>query len=235
MSAVEAPCISQAGPTVEELTALVARLSRPSPAGGDAERIDRIVLLDMVQAAVAAASNVEITAFADSQLEQQRAAGISSRRFGQGIAEQIALARKVSPATGARQITRARTLTEELPETQRLLAKGEISDWVASIVVRETTPLLPADKVSADTELAAKLPTLSPRQAEATTHHPPPGLPAGSTVRDAPFSHQPRRPPSVDQTGARHDGSPQWLPAGRTRRRSVGQPRPPRKVAAQPR
>ncbi|MEJ7705992.1 MAG: DUF222 domain-containing protein [Nocardioidaceae bacterium] len=71
--------------------------------------------------------------------------------------------------TGARQITRARTLTEELPETQRLLAKGEISDWVASIVVRKTTPLLPADKVSADAELAGKLPTLSPRQAEAAT------------------------------------------------------------------
>ncbi|MEJ7705991.1 MAG: hypothetical protein WKF82_01215 [Nocardioidaceae bacterium] len=88
---MEAPCIPGAGPTVEELTAVVAKLSRPSSAGGDAERIDRIVLLDMVQAAVAAASNVEITAFADSQLEQQRAAGISSRRFGQGIAEQIAL------------------------------------------------------------------------------------------------------------------------------------------------
>lgn len=168
-STVEAPCVSQAGPTVEELTALVAKLIRSSPAVGDAERIDRIVLLDMVQAAVAAASNVEITAFSDSQVEQQRAAGISSRRFGQGIAEQIALARKVSPVTGARHITRARTLTEELPETQQLLAEGQISDWVASIVVRKTTSLLPADKASADAELAEKLPTLSPRQAEAAT------------------------------------------------------------------
>ncbi|MBA2560093.1 MAG: DUF222 domain-containing protein [Propionibacteriales bacterium] len=150
---------------VDELTLIVARLGRLSAAGGDEERIDRIALLDKIQAAAALA--VEIASFEASQLAEQRGRGVTARRLGHGIAEQVALARKVSPATGARQICFSRTLTREMPRTHQLLSRGEISEWVATLAVRETRALSPARRRRADADLACDLPRLSPRQAEA--------------------------------------------------------------------
>lgn len=155
---------AQDAPVVDELTAVADSLGRLARSGGDAERIDRIAALDRIEAAAAAARAVEIADFADSQLADQAACGVPARRRGRGIAEQVAFARKVSPTTAAKHLSFARTLTRDLPQTHALLAAGQISEWVAKLVVREVTCLTPIDRRRVDADLAADLPTMNPHQ-----------------------------------------------------------------------
>ncbi|MDO5504211.1 MAG: HNH endonuclease, partial [Actinomycetia bacterium] len=100
---------------VEELRRLVARLSVPSPVGSDAERIDRIRALEELKNAAAAAQARESVAFDASQREGQRLAGVPEGRVGRGVADQVALARRVSPHQGSRLLGLAKSLVHDLP------------------------------------------------------------------------------------------------------------------------
>ncbi|HYJ67171.1 MAG TPA: DUF222 domain-containing protein [Nocardioidaceae bacterium] len=166
---------------VDGLTRLVEELASLPTANDDAERIARITALDAIKAAAAAAQAREISDFERSQLAEQRARGVPFRQQGRGIAEQIALARKVSPATGAGQLTFATALVRQLPATKALLAKGEISEWVAQIVARETAALAAADRAAVDAALAPELARMSPRQAGS-----PPVSNPSSAIRSRP-------------------------------------------------
>jgi hypothetical protein len=149
------------------LGGLVAAVGARPDAVGDGERIDRIVAIDALMAALAAARVEETGAFCGSQLASQRACGVAERRLGAGIAEQVALARKMSPASGRRYVAMARTLTDSMPQTLDRMRDGEVSEWVASLVVRETASLTPADRRAVDREIAPRLGRMSPREAEA--------------------------------------------------------------------
>jgi hypothetical protein len=154
---------------VDELTGLVDRLALlPSTAGDDATRVDVIAGLEKLKAAAAAAQLRVIADFAASQEAANKAMGIEARQATRGIPEQIGLARKVSPASAALHVSRARALIEQLPETFGLLRSGQISEHVATIVVTETSHLAALDRRLVDKQLAEVLPELSPRRAEAT-------------------------------------------------------------------
>lgn len=155
------------GPSAAHLDELTVLVQRRSPTIEDASAIDRLMALDRLAAAVAAATHTEIVRFADLALARQRAEEVPPRRLGEGIADQVALARRISPVTAARQVNRARLLTRELPCTFRLLATGQVSDWVATIVAGETRELNAADKATLDQDLASNLPGFGPREAEA--------------------------------------------------------------------
>ncbi len=157
---------------VSDLLQLAAQLTQRSRGSDDAERIDRIEALGRIKAAAAAAQAREIADFADSQLAAQIAAGVPVRRQGVGIAEQIGLACRVSPVTAARQLTFAKALTRQLPRTFQLLASGRISEWVATLVVRETAALSDDNRHRVDSELMAELPQLSPRHGTVDRIHP---------------------------------------------------------------
>ena len=74
------------GPSIRELAALIGRLAGTSTDLSDSERVDLISACESLKSA-AAALQVRVTAaFADSQREQQEAAGVRSERIGQGIA-----------------------------------------------------------------------------------------------------------------------------------------------------
>ncbi|MDQ3629609.1 MAG: hypothetical protein M3419_12520, partial [Actinomycetota bacterium] len=129
---------------VAEVAAVAAALASPAAAVDDHDRIERIRALDVLAAGAAAARAAVITEFVESQQAAQRAAGRDAGRYGRrevGISEQVALARGVSPATGARQVMAARTLVRELPRTHRLLAAGRISEWTATLVVNGSAGL----------------------------------------------------------------------------------------------
>ena len=132
----------------------------------DPVRIDRISLLEQVKAAAAAAQAAEIVQFARSQVAAQREAGVDYRKLGQGIADQIGLATKTGPWHGARKLTLARDLTHELPATFDLLARGEISEYVAQLVATETSHLDADTRRRVDQQLvAAGLDGMAPKQA----------------------------------------------------------------------
>ena len=167
-----------AGPgALAELTAIADRLAQLSaatadePVGAvpDAERIDRIALLERLRAAASAAQAAEMVAFASSQVELQRRQEVDYRRLGRGIADQIALACKISPAAGSRRLSLARAWRFDLPATFEALRRGEVSEWVATLVARETSHLDADTRRRVDADLVSRrLAAMSPRQAAAT-------------------------------------------------------------------
>ena len=158
---------SSSSAVVAELTAWVARLGALPDAVDDAERIDRIAVLERLRGAVAAAQARETSGFADSQAAARAAAGLPERLHGRGVAEQVGLARRMSPAAAARQVGFAAALRDEVPAVAELLRRGQISEWVASIVVKETNGLPRPVRRDLTTDLAPDLPRMSPREAEA--------------------------------------------------------------------
>ena len=147
-----------------ELQQWLARLALPSPADGDADRIDRLRVLEQVKNAICAAQAAETLTFNTSQRDAQVAAGYAPERVGQGIAEQVALARMVSPWKGNCLLGLARALNE-LPECSAALTRGEVSEWKISVVVREIIHLDPDQRALVDAELGPTLKDLGDREA----------------------------------------------------------------------
>ena len=133
----------------------------------DAERIDRIRLLEEIKLAAAAAQLAETAAFAASQRRQQEAAGISRERASRGIASQVALARRQSPWLAQRYVGWATVLTTELPRIFAALWSGTITEWRAVLVARETGCLSRDHRAVVDAELAPQLERWGDRRVEA--------------------------------------------------------------------
>jgi hypothetical protein len=176
------------GGSIGDLEAMVEWLTRLSCGSADigvsdAVRIDRIAVLERVQAAAFAAQAAQMARFADSQEAGQRRAGVPARRVGVGVAEQVALACRVSPVTGARRVSLARALVGQLPHTYGLLARGDISAWVATIVAHETDALTAQGRAVVDARLAATVASMSPRQVEAATRRAAISVDPASAVR----------------------------------------------------
>ena len=107
----------------------------------DAARIDRLDRLERLRAATAAVQVAEMVRFARSQAAEQMAAGVHPKKLGRGIADQIALACRVSPWEGSRRLGVARALWFDLPETFAQLTAGVLRERAAEQVVTETRHL----------------------------------------------------------------------------------------------
>src|SRR5699024_10505336 len=79
--------------------------------------------------------------------------GVPAVKRGAGLASEVALARRVSPCRGKRHVGLAMALTSEMPCTLADLAGGRISEWKATLVVKETAVLSSADRSRVDREL----------------------------------------------------------------------------------
>ena len=139
------------------LAAGVAECASPRDAGGvsDAVRVDRIARLEKIKAAAGALQMAESVRFAQSQAEAQLAANVHPDRIGRGIADQLGLACHVSGFEAARRLGVARALWFDLPGTYRLLVAGQISEYVASLVVTETRHLDAETKGGVDGKIIA--------------------------------------------------------------------------------
>ena len=133
----------------------------------DAERVAQLEALERLKSAAAAAQAVVTADFVASQRAAQRAAGVKADKVGQGIAAQVGLARRDSPHRGSRYVGLAQALVTELPHTMAALRCGDISEWRATIVARETACLEPADRRAVDAELGPRLAEWGDRQVEA--------------------------------------------------------------------
>ncbi|MEP6761567.1 MAG: DUF222 domain-containing protein, partial [Sporichthyaceae bacterium] len=149
------------------LTGWRPRLARLDRAVGDAERVEQIRVLEELKSAAAAAQAVVTADFVASQRAEQRAGGVPSQELGRGMAAQVALARRDSPHRGGRYVGLAQALVHEMPATLAALRAGDINEWRAIIVARETACLTREDRQVADSELAGCLARLGDRQVEA--------------------------------------------------------------------
>jgi hypothetical protein len=151
----------------EQLGAMAASLAQLPAEVSDAERVDRIRLLTELESAAAAARAAETARFVASQRAGQAAAGVPAQRVGRGIASQVGLALRCSPARAQKYVGWAVVLTTELPATFAALAAGRISEWRAIIVARETIWLSREHRARVDAELAPSLESLGDRKVEA--------------------------------------------------------------------
>lgn len=146
------------------LADLVGQLGRLDGDVDDTERIDQIRGLEELKAAAAAAQARVTAAFAASQRRQLSDQGVPRARQGRPIAAQVALARRDSPTMGSRHLGVAEALVDEMPGTYDALRQGQISEWRATILVRETACLSREDRTAVDAELAPRLGRLGDRQ-----------------------------------------------------------------------
>ena len=153
--------------TTAELRRVVRSLATLDMDVPDAERIDQIRLLEELKSAAAAVQARVTTAFVASQEDAQLEAGVSPKDVGKGIAAQVALAKRESPARGRRYVGWAGVLARELPRTFAQLQDGAITEWRAQIVARETAWLSEIHRRAIDDEVAEHLEGWGDRRVEA--------------------------------------------------------------------
>ena len=153
--------------TAETLQSWITDLTLLDRSVDDAGRVSQLELLERLKSAAAAAQAVVTVDFAASQRAEQVAAGVPAARLGLGVGAQVGLARRDSAFRGGRYLGLAQALTSELPATLAALRVGDVSEWRATIVCRETACLDPADRRTADAELAPVLAGLGDREVEA--------------------------------------------------------------------
>jgi hypothetical protein len=158
--------MSDADTMVSAVAELISTLREAPQRVGDKTRIDRIRILEELKSAAAAAQVRESVAFAESQLAEQRAAGVKARELGRGIASQVGLARRITPHRASRELGWASVLTAELPNTYQALRDGKISEWRAVLVARETVWLSAEHRAQVDAELAPRLEAFNDKQVE---------------------------------------------------------------------
>jgi hypothetical protein len=134
----------------------IEALATSSAAGrDDAGRIDLIRSLEDLKSAASASQARASVDFDASQRARQKAAGVPADLMGRGVAAQVALARRESPHAGSRFLGLAQALVSEMPHTLAALSCGVLSEWRATVLVRESACLSREDRASFDHMVAA--------------------------------------------------------------------------------
>ncbi|WP_442865354.1 HNH endonuclease [Arthrobacter sp. B2a2-09] len=147
------------GARVRDLIDAVSSFRTDGPAGG--EHTDSAVFIDLLRdfedlKSAAAAAQARITvAFDAAQRSAQADLGVPADEQGRGVAAQVALARRESPARGSRFLGLANALVTEMPHTLAALDTGRLNEWRATLLVKETACLSAEDRCAVDEELAA--------------------------------------------------------------------------------
>lgn len=106
--------------------------------------------------AFAAARQARLTVLLDlARRRDESARGVPTAKQGRGLASEIALARRDSPVRGGRHLGFAKALVGEMPYTLAALEAGALSEWRATILVRESACLDVEDRRRLDEELCS--------------------------------------------------------------------------------
>ncbi len=128
---------------VTELVGQVRALADPDALGevDDAGLVDLLTGLEDLKAVAAAAQARAAHRLRALRVAERAASGVPAARRDRGVAAEVALARRESPHAGGRHLGLARALVEEMPHTLAALTSGRLSEWRATILVRETAHL----------------------------------------------------------------------------------------------
>lgn len=155
--------MSQAALATEVLRALGGEISA---AGFDPESVGQIsgaVLHDVIGSleqnknALAAAQAYAQALFVAQQRLSQAHLGTPKEKVGRGIAHQIALARHESPFRGRQLCELSEVLVREMPYCMRAFSQGQISEYKAGIVARETAFLSLEHRQRVDSSICGDL------------------------------------------------------------------------------
>ena len=121
----------------------------------EAALVDRIAELEREKSAAAAEQAVLAAELDVARRAREAAEGVPTARRGKGLASEIALARRDSPNRGGRHLGFARALVHEMPHTLAALAAGVLSEWRATLIVRESACLDVEDRRTLDARMCA--------------------------------------------------------------------------------
>jgi hypothetical protein len=125
------------------------------PAADQSALIERIAELERIKSAAAAGQARAAAALDTARREAEAAAGVPAAQRGRGVASEIALARRDAPVRGGRHLGFAKALVREMPHTLAALECGTLSEWRATLIVRESACLEVEDRRTLDAELCA--------------------------------------------------------------------------------
>ena len=135
-------------------------LAAVDPHADEAALVARIDELERVKSAAAAGQARASAALDEKRRADEAAAGVPAHQRGRGVASEVGLARRDSPARGSRHLSVAKTLVHDMPHTLAALESGALSEWRAGLIVRETAGLSVEDRAVLDAELCADASTL---------------------------------------------------------------------------
>lgn len=126
-----------------------------SPSADQSALIERIAELERIKSAAAAGQARAAAALDAARREAEAAAGVPAAQRGRGVASEVALARRDAPVRGSRHLGFAKALVHEMPHTLAALESGTLSEWRATLIVRESACLDVEDRRTLDAELCA--------------------------------------------------------------------------------
>jgi hypothetical protein len=126
------------------------------PAAEESALVERIGELERIKSAAAADQARSAAALDAARRSAAAAAGVLPARRGRGLASEVALARQDSPARGSRHLGFTKALVYEMPHTLAALESGVLSEWRATLIVRESACLDVEDRRTLDAELCGE-------------------------------------------------------------------------------
>lgn len=157
--------LAQARELIDRANALLSAPPESAEPDDPSALIAAAAEAEQITAAASAAQMRASVSHRRLTVERQRAQGVRREQLGRGAADEIALARRISPARASRELATARVLVESLPRTMALLAAGEVSAWAADEVARAALTLDDADRDRLDEDLAPRLTEVTARRA----------------------------------------------------------------------
>jgi hypothetical protein len=153
VSSSASSCVS-----VQDLIAAAGSLHLSRDSAG---LIEQLAGLEDLKCVVAGLQARIAVAFDTAQRRDQAEMGVPAAARGQGVAAQIALARRESPNRGSRLLGLAKALVTEMPHTLAALDAGQLNEWRATLLVKETACLSAAGRCAVDDELAPETGTFA--------------------------------------------------------------------------
>ena len=127
---------------------------------GESALVEEISRLERLKGAAAAGQARAAAALDQMRRANESAAGVPRAKQGRGVASEVALARRDSPARGDRHLGFAKALVHEMPHTLAALECGALSEWRATLIVKESACLDVEDRRALDAELCADVSNL---------------------------------------------------------------------------
>ncbi|MBX7448297.1 DUF222 domain-containing protein [Mycolicibacterium sp. 3033] len=126
----------------------------------EAEMREVVTRCEQLKAQAAAVQARATALWAQKRRAAETETGIPAARRGRGLASEVALARADSPARGNQHLGFARALVDEMPYTLAALESGVLTEWRATLIVKQSACLTVEDRRALDRELCAEVDTL---------------------------------------------------------------------------
>ncbi|MDV3128077.1 HNH endonuclease [Mycobacterium sp. 21AC1] len=136
-------------------------LVQVDPDADESALLLRIAQLEQVKSAAAAGQARAAARLDATRRAREAAAGVPAAKRGRGLAGEVALARQDSPNRGGQHLGLAKALILEMPHTLAALEAGVLSEWRATLLVRESACLDVEDRRTLDAEMCAELTALA--------------------------------------------------------------------------